>query len=62
MTNEHGGERSVRQKQIVRLKGKPRYVTLPCGKVIRLDKSTGKGHWLIEVAVVEPELPEEPAA
>ena len=44
-----------RMKQIVRLKGKPRDVTLPCGKVIRLDKLTGKGHLQIEVAVVEPE-------
>ena len=55
MSNQHDERSGRRQTQIVRLKGKPRDVTLPCGKVIRLDKITGKGHLQIEVAVVEPE-------
>lgn len=53
------GKPKRRWGRLVTLKGKPQQVTLPCGKRIRLDKLTGKGHLQIEVVVVEPELTEE---
>ncbi len=48
-----------RKRQVVRLKGKPRDVLLPCGKIIRLDKLTGDGHIQITVTVIEPEPSKE---